>query len=192
MSAAPSRHFQGLASPSPVSVTSNKDSRIYRTSHGLWAQLSSNTCLEKKRSFRGRSVKVCGAAHHTDRLLTRSQRTGQPLAANALPHGNLLHDRLVLGFQSSVPHTGFPGTLCEKCMQVSTSHRTGKGKIQTWGQLSNEVFQLHYFSQGFESLRTKFHLGREFKKNGFSLPLFRPFEETQSEFFAESTSLSRR
>lgn len=99
MPAAPSRHFQGLASPSPVSVTSNKDSRIYRTSHGLWAQLSSNTCLEKKRSFRGRSVKICGAAHHTDRLLTRSRRTGQPLAANALPHGNLLHDRLVLGFK---------------------------------------------------------------------------------------------
>lgn len=48
---------------------------------------------------------------------------------------------------------------------------TGKGKIQTLGQLSNEVFQLHYFCQGFEGLRTKFHIGIAFKKNGFSLSL---------------------
>lgn len=54
-------------------------------------------------------------------------------------------------------------------MQVSTPHRTGEGKIQPLGQLSKEVFQLHYFCQGFEGLRTSFHIGLEFKENGFSL-----------------------
>lgn len=70
-------------------------------------------------------------------------------------------------------------------MQVSTSHRTGKGEVQILGQPSSELFKLSSFYQDFKGFRTKFQIEMKLKENGFCVSLFRPFEEKQSEIFVK-------
>ena len=182
----------GPASPSPVSIPSNKDSDFCRrTSHGLWTQFSLNACSKKKCAFKGKRVRICSSAHHTHKLLTRSRRTVELLAANASLHGNLLHGRLALGFPSSVPCDGFPETLGEKCMQVSTSHWKRKnpdpGPTFKWG------FPTSLFLSGFWRPQDQVSYRNSVQEKWFfSLSLFRLFEERQSEFFPEGISFPRR
>lgn len=80
--AAPACFLVGLSSPSPGSITSNKNTDVYRrTNNSLWAQFSLNSYLEEKHSLKGKSLRRCSSAYHTNKPLTASQTTVGPFGA---------------------------------------------------------------------------------------------------------------
>lgn len=163
--AAASCCLAGPSCPSPGGITSNESTdNCRKASDGLWAQLSLNSYLEMKHPFKAKSLNCCSSAYHTNSLLGHREQ----YSSSQQTLLNHQHGRLALGFPISLPGDGSPGTPYKRYVQVSTSHRIGKGKTQTVGQFSSEVCKLYYFYEGFKGLETKFHIRMKLKEKKLS------------------------
>lgn len=150
--AAASCCLAGPSCPSPGGITSNESTdNCRKASDGLWAQLSLNSYLEMKHPFKAKSLNCCSSAYHTNSLLGHREQ----YSSSQQTLLNHQHGRLALGFPISLPGDGSPGTPYKRYVQVSTSHRIGKGKTQTLGQ----------FSSGFASFTISMKVSKDLRQN---------------------------